>query len=389
MYEQPFNPYASNLAAVKNYFKQPRILVMAIIYVLTAIAGVVQSLAASASIPGFLSDLMNYFDKLGIDSGISAAELDSVNQALSQSTIISITPSLVISAAVSVLIATAFFIIYFKSRNEAAESTPITGVTILYVLSIISLIFVIIGVIGMVVIAAFLITFSGRVASSVGDSKPIDIGNGYQMTFNGPALGTAFIILGIILLIISAFLMFTAINKFRYYSSVKSSISSVSLQSGGAKPYGVMCVISAVFTASSVLGSLGSLILAGSSGFSSLTGLLLATLLVNALSFATLVVDAKIALGYKKYIDQNMYGYNEPANGGSDPSGTSLPEYNRQDVTPGTEQNPYFAPQPKTYNDGFSQSSQQAERPSVPAVCPNCGAPTEGGPFCGNCGTKL
>lgn len=388
MYEQPFNPYASNLAAVKKYFKQPRVLVLAIIYVLSAIVGVIHSITTSGSVPGFLRDLVNYLDKMGINSGISPADLESVNGAVSQSSVISMLPSLIISAAVTLLIAVAFFIIYFKSRNESSESTPSAGVTIMYVLSIISLVFIIIGFIGMVASAAILMIFSGTVADSIGNSKVVDIGGGYQLNLNGPALGTALIIIAVLLLIIAAFLLFTAINKFRYYSSVRTSISSVTLQSGGAKPYGVMCVINAVFTAFGVLSSIGSLIFFGNSGFSSLTGLSLVIIFGNILSFVTFVVDAKIALGYKKYIDELMYGYNEPANGGSEPAAAPLPEYNRQDIA-GIEQNPYAAPQPKTYNDGFSQTSQPVDRPAAPAVCPNCGAPTEGGAFCGNCGTKL
>lgn len=388
MYEQPFNPYASNLTAVKNYFKKPRVLVIAIIYVLSAIVGVILSITTSGSVPGFLRDLVNYLDKMGINSGISPADLESVNGAVSQSSVISMLPSLIISAAVTLLIAAAFFIIYFKSRNESAESTPSAGVTIMYVLSIISLVFIIIGFIGMVASAAILMIFSGTVADSIGNSKVVDIGGGYQLNLNGPALGTALIIIAVLLLIIAAFLLFTAINKFRYYSSVRTSISSVTLQSGGAKPYGVMCVISAVFTAFGVLSSIGSLIFFGNSGFSSLTGVSLVTILGNILTFATLVVDAKIALGYKKYIDEIMYGYNEPTYGGTQPDAAPLPDYNRQD-TVSAEQNPYSAPQPKTYNDGFTQTSQPVDRPAAPAVCPNCGAPTEGGAFCGNCGTKL
>lgn len=387
MYEQPFNPYASNLAAVKKYFKQPRVLVLAIIYVLSAIVGVILSITTSGSVPGFLRDLVNYLDKMGINSGISPADLESVNGAVSQSSVISMLPSLIISAAVTLLIAAAFFIIYFKSRNESAESTPSAGVTIMYVLSIISLVFIIIGFIGMVASAAILMIFSGTVADSIGNSKVVDIGGGYQLNLNGPALGTALIIIAVLLLIIAAFLLFTAINKFRYYSSVRTSISSVSLQSGGAKPYGVMCVISAVFSAFGILSSIGSFLFFGNSGFSSLTGVSLITILGNILTFATLVVDAKIALGYKKYIDELMYGYNEPTYGGSQPAEAPLPEY-RQDAV-STEQNPYSAPQPAPYNDGFTQTSQPVDRPAAPAVCPNCGAPTEGGAFCGNCGTKL
>ncbi|MBQ6498858.1 MAG: zinc ribbon domain-containing protein, partial [Ruminococcus sp.] len=253
---------------------------------------------------------------------------------------------------------------------------------------IISLVFIIIGFIGMVASAAILMIFSGTVADSIGNSKVVDIGGGYQLNLNGPALGTALIIIAVLLLIIAAFLLFTAINKFRYYSSVRTSISSVTLQSGGAKPYGVMCVISAVFTAFGVLSSIGSLIFFGNSGFSSLTGVSLVTILGNILSFVIFVLDAKIALGYKKYIDEIMYGYNEPTYGGTQPDAAPLPDYSRQD-TVSTEQNPYSAPQPKTYNDGFTQTSQPVDRPAAPAVCPNCGAPTEGGAFCGNCGTKL
>ena len=388
MYEQPFNPYASNLAAVKNYFKKPRVLVIAIIYVLSAIVGIIHSLVSSGSVTGFISDLMKYLDKAGLTKNMPPMDMESVNSAVSQSSVISMLPSLIISAAVTLLIAAAFLIIYFKSRNESAESTPSAGVTIMYVLSIISLIFIIIGFIGMVVIAAILLIFSGAVADSIGNSRIVDLGNGYQLNLNGSAVATVMIIFAVLLLIIAAFLLFTAINKFRYYSSVRTSISSVTLQSGGAKPYGVMCVISAVFSAFGILSSIGSFLFFGNSGFSSLTGVSLVTILGNILSFVIFVLDAKIALGYKKYIDEIMYGYNEPTYGGTQPDAAPLPDYNRQD-TVNTEQNPYSAPQPKTYNDGFSQTSQPNDRPVAPAVCPNCGAPTEGGAFCGNCGTKL
>ncbi len=377
MYEQPFNPFAANLAIVKDYFKQTKVLVLGILYIVSAIISVVSTIITAGSANDYFADMISLLERIGLSDMANRMRMILESLPVS-STLISSIPSMVVSTFVTGLFAAAFIIIYIKSRNTSEESTPNTGVNILYVLSVISLVIIIIstvlgglGLLGMIVLAVNLLGNN--------TSQAVDLGNGYQLNITGSAIGVLLIVFSVIALIVIIYLLISAINCKRFYRSVKDSINTVELQNKGAKGYGVICVINAVFSAFSLLSLFFSLFSIISYGASSGTVMYLVMSLISGIvNFLILVFTAGIALGYKKYIDNIKYGYNGTPDGG-------MNGYNPIPTMDNT-QPPYGAPQPMPYNDNFNVQPQQ---PAAPSVCPNCGAPTDGSPFCGNCGARL
>jgi len=196
-----------------------------------------------------------------------------------------------------------------------------------------------------------------------------------------------------------AVMLFFLINRTRYIGSVRKSMNSVELSRGGAKPYGVFCVISAAFTAMSLLSSIPTLFVTQEVTVSELNFSLtihskfpfVLSVISTAVSLATLILQAKLALGYAKYIDEKKYGYGE-----SNPPAAYAP----MGVGVGTRSSqptPYsYLAQPKTEEPAVKDDSfvnpylDEEKTAAVEPTCPACGAKVDGNaPFCGHCGTKL
>lgn len=398
MYEQPFNPYAANLAVIKGYFKQTKVLIIGILYIVSAIISIITSVITVSRTGQYINDAFSILKSFGLDPGVNENEIRQIIDAASASSVTSTLPSIIVSAGVILLTAAAFIIMYVKSRSDAPESGPKAGVTILYVLAVISLVFTIIGLVGTILLVILFMYLAGTISSIGSDS--IDIGNGYQLNIDGAAISVIVIVLGIFLLLVMIYSLIVAVSQKRYYGSIKASLNTVELQNKGAKAYGVLCIINAVFVGLSVFSSVYALMSFTSAGLTSLipTGIL--SIVSTVVSFLILIFNAMIALGYKKYIDEMKYGYNGAPYGGQG-GYNPAPAYNNV-------QAPYAAPRQSGYSDGYndgyngtsyapqqdySPNAQQASSPEPQYesknICPYCGAPTDGAPFCGNCGAKL
>ena len=400
MYEQPFNPYAANVAVVKSYFKQTKVLVLGVLYVFSAVLGVIGTVISAATPALSVNEILEYLNRMGIDtSRLNIPQMSDVTAASSSTNIFSI----VISAAVTLLIATAFILMYVKSRSESPESNPSAGVSIMYVLSVISLVFMIIGTVLAVLGSLLLMYLTVNVNNYSGQS--IDLGNGQRFYIDGPVFTALFIILIVVILGAVIYGLISVISQKRFYSSVKTSLNSVELESRGAKAYGVICVIDSVFMILAFIGNIFNLIGLSSLGLPGVSGgAVILSLISLAVSIAIRINLAMVALGYKKHIDKIKYGYN-----GNQPPFNGVPTYDNTPRPPYTApQQPYSAPQQpyrpqppqRPYNDGFGGAQPPRQQPyndgfgnqprqQAPAVCPKCGAPADGSPFCGNCGTKL
>ena len=461
MYEQPFNPFIKNQQTVKDYCKSPLVLSMGIVRIISAVLSVVSAVLISTQVPAILDDVKELLMQFCQMTGAPASEVrqfftffDGTSQAFSVSAIPSILPSVLITC----LIAAAFIIIYVKSRNGDPSSTPSAGVTILYVFAIIEMIAVII--ITVAVVACFVLLFwlyFQMKSATVGlyvftvDLPFMDRTLNLEIY---PGMLLALIIAGLIVAAICLFLaLFFVINKKRFYGSIRKSMSSVELQTRGAKPYGVMCVIGAFFSGLSLL-SIPSLFIFGNGRLKVLIVIGIVSALASVVSFVTIVLEAKFALGYKSHIDGVKYGYMRhgesdapyspyPAGGynapQSNPYVNAAPPVNPAPVagfgfSAGSDANPYSAKtydSPSTdnaYSDPYGADAPSKAEPSptdpaddaIPsvdkafagfddepaleaaaedapeastaaaAVCPSCGAELESGSaFCGNCGAKL
>ena len=458
MYEHSYNPYAKNLSAVKEYFKSPYTLVLGIARAVTAVLSLVSAILIASKMKDIVSYVKDAILQAMTDTGADSAAKNEVTKffadfdlsEVSYSALSSL-PSVIIAA----LTAAAVFIIYFKSRSKNPDATPMTGFTILFVFSIITLIGMILAAIGVFLIVALLFVLYAGLSSGKATIDIKDIPYFGDLIKKNPEiekdLPTITLVIGIVLAAVAVFafffILFTAINRVRYYNSVRKSISSVDLQSKGAKPYGVMCILSAIGTGSSLLSTFSMIFTPSVNGKSNpLVGISVVSALSLAASFVALVMEAKLSLGYKKYIDSVKYGYNTPvaptapyspflANGGYFNNQNDAPQVNPyMPPAPAAEPTPendhaamldslfgevvtQDAPQPEAVvteavESGFSapeaapdaadvepafeepQPEPIADEPQ-PAVfaaptCPVCGGEVDSdAPFCGNCGSRL
>lgn len=386
MYEQPFNPYAANLAAVKNCLSRPKVLIMGILTIISAIVGVINTVLISTNIKLILQSVFSFFESNGVS-------LDGADEALNSATAtvpISMIVNISITAIITLLYAAGFIIMYVKSRNTSPESSPKSGVNILYVFAVISLVLTVLGVLGAVIL--ILLCSFLFITSTSGNGSSTSVMESVESSYNLPsgAMTAILIVLGVIILIAIIYALFIAINRVRFYGSIRNSMSSVELENKGASPYGVICIISAVFTALSIF-NIFSLYTALTTVrvYTPIITIFAMSILSTVLSVVMLITEATIALSYKKHIDNIKYGYADAVDQGY-PAGVHYGGSHfadrapRRDVRTSDQSRQGVNP----YDDGFSDAAP-SQRQSAPPVCPFCGAPDDGSTFCSNCGAKL
>ena len=355
MYEQQFNPYGSNLAIVKGYFKSGKILTLGIFYVIS----VVFSIILSTSIPygALVEQALEYMRQSGVD--IPANLRSTLISSVSASTI----STIIISSIVPILTAVAFIIMFAKSRNTANDSSPITGITILHVLAVISFVFTLIGVIflGFLYIALFVVAM-------------IAVNNVDAPRYAGSGAVVAMVLVGVVYAVFAFISIFYAASCKNFYRSAKRSINTPNLESKGAVPYGVFNILLAVV---SFINMIVYMVM-----FPPLAGIVFFSF---AISILINIFTAIMALGYSKYINRQKNEINTAPYGAA--------PYNPAPAAPVYNTPNYANPQPQNqpYPNAADPNMQEPISVQPKATfCPNCGAKTEpNAPFCPNCGTKL
>lgn len=397
MYEQPYNPYLRNVSIIKDFFKSKKILVLAILNIASVILSIVNNIVSADLSKEITEKLIQYYDNyIVVGKGNT---LTTISDALHSSTGASGGFSISLSLAPILTIA-ALLIIYIKSRDEKPESSPSAGFTILYILAIFALIGVVLLALVLIALTAFLFILYAEMKNTTKLDFDIKFADAKPVRFDSNVMLILAIVGAALSVIVIAVSLFYAINRFRYLGSVRKSMSSVELSRKGAKPYGIYCIIVAAFSIVSMLSSVPMIFANKSDMFAQLGFTItsntvipsLFSILTQAASAAIWIVQAKIAIDYAKYIDNQKFGYNEPsepaayapANVGVGSSNTQTPySYLAQ---------PQTSEQPKD-DAAFTNPYQtpSAQQPADKQVtCPNCGAATDGSaPFCGQCGTKL
>lgn len=406
MYNAQFNPYAQNVAIVRDYFKRTPVLLAAIFQFLGTALTVAYTLFFSAWSVYFTQDLMSQLSNELSKSGFSASDLGVMLQSSFYSSLLSMIPS----AILGVLVAVGYLLLFLKSRSKNPDSNPRPGATILFVLALIEMIGAIIASV-MFVIFFIIMTVAIQIGANY---------NGYNSSASFAA-GSVTLIVGITI-VISVFLMlFYSINKMRYFKSIKNSCASINLYANGAGAYGVMNIISAILaflSAGSValmipLISMADSLMYQNYGSSltdyinadSLSTLILFTIAVIVVAIVSLIFEAIVALGYKKYINNIKYSY-QPANIPEAPYQPAVqpqytaPTYPQQPVQQSFEQpDEQIAPQPaESVQPAEPEQSAIPERPAPSAettssalsYCPACGTPVgKDVTFCTRCGFKV
>lgn len=352
-----FNPYAQNTAIVKDYFKRPKVLFMAILYFISVILSVASIFTMSDS----LSDsYIEMFNEIGLAEAAQAIQSFSANGGDTIYTTISMIPSL----AVTVLTAIAFLLIYFKSKNQNPEASPKGGFVIMFIISIFQLVASIFAVAMILLIfVVFAIVFASLT------NIPYSEVTAEDQTILFILLGVIFVVFALLMVLMLVY----AIGRFNFYKSVKNSVTSVTLSSKGAGAFGISSIILAIMEILFVVPSLvlvlimtnipigGQMLSMESTGLtaSAFTITCFTVILTGIVCFT----DASIALGYKRYIKKFTRDYSSPT------------------------QPIYTQPQPAYNRAPYEHPIAQVQQTNV---CPQCGTTCkEGDSFCMSCGTKI
>ncbi len=424
-----YNPYEQNLSAVKNYFKRPLVLVIAILYAVSLVISVISSVISAPTVANeILSEIYGYGDYYAYSANTASFA--------------SLIPGIVVTLIINGLIIAAALIIYFQSKNPNPSARPDAGFTINWILAILAM--------ACSIFVTALCLFGGVIMIAMGGAYSDDPFSGF--TFAGGVFFFA------VALIFAAIIVFS-IFKMIYWSSARKSAKGLRLSAKGAGAYGVLCIIAAALEILIYIGAfLFGNILIGyisqvngafyQSSFSTgLTAAQVLSLISGALSVVILFIDGIIALGYKKYVRQlgpanGFNGYNasgaeapdgfigyaydpyedqnpaEPArdvysepvdyssssyrNDGNNeyeqppqkPTAVTTDAGMKMDVSTIDESENPFAEQVEQpvirHNRGYSVDEDPAGYAQESRFCPHCGTPAEPDHiFCNKCGYKL
>lgn len=382
LYNQQLNYcYERNLNVVKDYFKGRNTLILAILLAVNAVMGLVISIVMAATM---IPSIMNSAYSGNPDGGSFSFNFNTGS----------------FGGIFGILAIVAFFIIYQKSKNPDLSSNPKSGFTLLYVVSVIGLVFTCLGI-GLFIIMGFLlffvmITAVSQETGSYGFNDSLNhMAFGYTSPDTGIAIGI-FVFVLVVGLAILAFTLIAQISQMKFYKSINQTLKTPCIPYvKGAKVFGVINIINAIFTFISCIGfiivyfSFNDVIFdflndGISSGipqiFSSTMKTYIIPLAVTILiTVAIYVLYALMAFGYKKHIDTVTQGMSNP--------NFDVP----QQVVAGYYQAPYgqnpvAAPQQPidTYVQPQADTSEQG------TVCPGCGCKvSENDRFCEQCGKDL
>lgn len=369
MYQNPqsiFNPYAQNITIIKNHFKKPIVLINAIVGALS----IVLMLISMLFITPYTDSMYNYMFDGAEDLTVDVSSIFTGTMIGSYS-IALIMPTLTVIA---------FFILYYKSKNDSPESSPVAGASILSVISLIQLIIICI----FLGIAVLFLTIGLIVV--IATSQPDD-----------EESIVAIVGLSIMLfltLIMSAIILMYSINQRRYYKSVKEGLSSPVLSSKGASVFGVMSIIMGAMNLINAAPSTLSVTFTGMSSsvieqkfgntFDGIMPYIAIMTVASLCSAVHVLLTGLIATDYNKYIKAVAFSYNAP------------PVYTYNQPFAPVAPAPYPTPV-QTQPNSFEIAQDDATIPveynktdNDTIICPNCKKqlPKEI-IFCDSCGNKV
>ena len=375
MYQPQHDPYYPNMAVIKKYFNNKLVLTEGILHIvsiaISIIAGVVLTITAMRMItPEFLEMIGDQMSSVNSSTGISPSVTLKTN----------LSPNIAGYISPALMAFTSLFI-YFKSKNEKPESNPAVGFLIKYIAAMVGMIAAIVGAAIVFSMDILFGVISGILAIS---DNP---------EFLTPVLG-----LMICFSVIMAVTLIYAVFQFQFVKSVRLGFKQSKLENKCAKGFGVASILSSIviYVCFALCGLFGYLFLSSQDGlienlreyidFSALIPYGIIMLFSMGVSFAIAVINAKIAFGYHKYVDDINSGrltpeipevaYIEPI------ASPVEPAYREPIPYPTETPEEAAAEPPKTPLDDHA--------PLVPKYCTNCGSPlSENSVFCSRCGTKV
>ncbi len=389
MYQHPpfFYPnplIQRNKQYVRQYLSSPIVLILAILLSVQILLGIISSVVFSPKAADLGELFVNYLESsLGDEITFSA------------STSVSI-------PVTTIVLAVAFFLMYFGAKKNSQKATDENGTTLYWVIAILQLIGSILAI-AIYILAVLAIFFLiGNLKADVSDAG---LDGGFSTYSSEASVATAFIIaLTILMTALIAVVFVYAISELRFASSLKKSLTTVELRAKGAKTYGVFNVIFSVFSCFGVIFNAIAFFavifaakdLTNAIGGSANEGAYIAFMAINLISsvvsFANCIYTAKFALGYSKHIAAaGPYGCNLPMPVAVYDATAPQPiqqvsvEQNIPNPYPPAETTPETSANAPTVDNTNTQTSQTTTN-----VCPQCGTLVAAGhSFCSNCGTKI
>lgn len=397
MYENQnnYNPYAQNIAIVKEYFKKPLVLVIGILYIVSILFALISSFSMGSGLGDLYSNLFEYS---GIYAEMPAEDVQALQMFtnsgfMSTFFVLCMIPSILMIG----LYVLAYFLIHFKSKNPDPNASPKGGVTILFVMSII-------GLIGMIFLTLMLLLYT-VIFAIMGVLFMTDPSMASE---GGAVAGIIFIVFALFFLGLGAIMLIYAISGFTYINSIRKSLTSVKLHNKGAGLYGVFSIIYGGFGILSAIstiftGPMMSLIFdmipeSELEGFpieifDSMGLMYTVSGFAALISALIMILTGILALGYKKHINKYTMAY-----AGQQTEETpmqSAPAYTQPTYTQPTYTQPQYS-QPESTQSEYSQpeNTQPVETVNettvAPCTCPQCGNTCdENAFFCNNCGTRI
>lgn len=428
--QKEFNPYEQNVRILKSFFSKPLFLVIAICGAFSAVLSIITTLVNNSQ--------TNIYDIFG-EYGSYLSDFDSIDFINSINSVsIGFT---IIVAVYTLLVASGYLLLFLKSKNEDPSSSPKAGATILWVLSIIEMVlFSILAVIMIIFAFVFFIAASSYSSSSYY----------YYSSVNSAATGIA-IAFGCILLILSIVVLFSAISKLRFFSSVHSDFINVNLTSGGSVAFGVFTILGVIGSIITLFSLMASLRTANVSTVLSIISSLVSIvsnicLIMFAFSFNSYIKGFKSgatpiapkmqnnytnpygqpanqggvqnpANNYNGYNQNNQYGsnsqvnkseipvpdknigysYNQNNQANQQPFSSTYENHvnaqydNRERNSKNAYTNPYYNKQSSGVNaNPYSNAQNQNNSQFSSGKCPMCGASCNPNDmFCGECGARI
>ncbi len=371
-----FNPFLQNINIVKSYFRKPTVLTQGVLYIISAILSI-------ATVVLMMPIMNNYIDTVfslpQFTADMSAQETEFISSFMDIYMNSAMFFSLISSVVVTALVATAYFLIHFKSKSDNLMSTPKAGVTILYVLAIVQLIPIIIvtALIALLIIMMFILAFAPSMVNETESFPFVIIAVIYTIVFGG----------------MCAVLLLYYINQVRYYKSIRTSLTSVSLTYKGAGIFGVLSMIYGIYTILSSFSGFGvipmfNMIAELEPELTFMTELIepfapafIISAVASLLMGTIYIINAVIALGYKNHIKNYTYNYNEFSS-----SAVNQPPF-AYDVP---QQTPQETSQPQAQSSFEPAVFYENNENATSITCPRCGTVAkENDVFCSECGTKL
>ena len=380
MYQPQHDPFYPNMAVIKKYFNNKLLLAKGILHIVSIAISLVAAVLLTVTTLRLITP-----ELLETISETASGDFPSIKFQTN------LTPNITSYISPALMAFTSLFI-YFKSKNDNPGSNPSVGFLIKYIMAVVGMIGAIIGTAIMAIGFVIVVVISAALAVS----------ESYVQE------GMLLIGIMIALSVMMATLLVHMIFQFRYIKSIRLGFKQPKLENKGAKVYGVTAVLymAVMICSLAVCGVLLYFLTASQEGlidkiheylnFSALLPYGIVELVSLGVSFAIAIINAKLAFGYHKYVEEINSGALAP----------EIPEVEYVDPAavcpasqPYDEPVAYDEPVPDSEPVPAEEAGQPDENGDAPKnepaehfslYCTRCGNKlTEDSLFCSRCGNKV